>query len=61
MTVVPTPQRATDVLADVDRPGASDGPTEAINGVLEPLRGSALGFLNLTTCIARSLPEAGGL
>jgi hypothetical protein len=36
------------VLAFFDRPGASNGPTEAINGRLEHLRGSALGFRNLT-------------
>jgi Transposase len=36
------------------------GPTEAINGRLEHLRGSALGFRNLTNYIARSLLEAGG-
>jgi transposase len=41
-------KRATDVLAYVDRPGTSNGPTEAINGRLEHLRGSALGFRNLT-------------
>lgn len=28
-------QRATDVLAYFDRPGTSNGPTEAINGRLE--------------------------
>ncbi|NUW39570.1 transposase [Nonomuraea rhodomycinica] len=39
------------------RPGISSGPTEAINGRLEHLRGSALGFRNLTSYIARSLPE----
>ena len=31
--------RATDVLAYFDRPGTSNGPTEAINGRLEHLRG----------------------
>ena len=41
-------------------PGTSNGPTEAINGRLEHLRGSALGFRNLTNYIARSLLEAGG-
>jgi len=41
-------QRAGDVLAYFDRPGTSNGPTEAINGRLEHLRGSALGFRNLT-------------
>ncbi|WP_298255641.1 transposase, partial [uncultured Arthrobacter sp.] len=48
-------QRADDVLAYFDRPGTSNGPTEAINGRLEHLRGSALGFRNLTNYIARSL------
>ena len=52
--------RAADVLAFFDRPGTSNGPTEAINGRLEHLRGSALGFRNLTHYIARSLLEAGG-
>ncbi len=53
-------QRAADVLAYFDRPGTSNGPTEAINGRLEHLRGSALGFRNLTNYIARSLLETGG-
>ena len=53
-------QRATDILAYFDRPGTSNGPTEAINGRLEHLRGCALGFRNLTNYIARSLLEAGG-
>jgi len=53
-------KRAGDVLAYFDRPGTSNGPTEAINGRLEHLRGSALGFRNLTHYIARSLLEAGG-
>lgn len=53
-------QRAADVLAYFERPGSSNGPTEAINGRLEHLRGSALGFRNLTHYIARSLLETGG-
>jgi hypothetical protein len=53
-------KRAVDVLAYFDRPGTSNGPTEAINGRLEHLRGSALGFRNLTNYIARSLIETGG-
>jgi transposase len=53
-------KRAADVLAYFDRTGTSNGPTEAINGRLEHLRGSALGFRNLTNYIARSLLEAGG-
>jgi transposase len=36
-------QRATDILAYFNRPGTSNGPTEAINGRLDHLRGSALG------------------
>jgi transposase len=54
-------KRAADVLAYFDRPGTSNGPTEAINGRLEHLRGSALGFRNLTNYIARSLLETGGI
>lgn len=53
-------RRAADVLAYFDRPGTSNGPTEAINGRLEHLRGTTLGFRNLTNYIARSLLEAGG-
>jgi transposase len=53
-------KRAVDVLAYFDRPGTRNGPTEAINGRLEHLRGSALGFRNLTNYIARSLLETGG-
>jgi transposase len=53
-------KRAADVLAYFDRPGTSNGPTEAINGRLEHLRGSALGFRNLINYIARSLLETGG-
>ncbi|MCH6471547.1 ISL3 family transposase [Sinomonas terrae] len=53
-------RRAGDVLAYFDRPGTSNGPTEAINGRLEHLRGSALGFRNLTNYIARALLETGG-
>src|SRR3954469_22248356 len=53
-------KRATDVLAYFDRPGTSNGPTEALNGRLEHFRGSALGFRNLTNYIARSLLKTGG-
>ena len=53
-------KRSADILAYFDRPGASNGPTEAINGRLEHLSGSALGFRNLTNYIARSLLETGG-
>ncbi len=53
-------RRAQDILAYFDRPGTSNGPTEAINGRLEHLRGTALGFRNLTNYITRSLLETGG-
>ena len=53
-------RRSAGVLAYFDRPGTSNGPTEAVNGRLEHLRGSALGFRNLTNYIARCLLEAGG-
>lgn len=53
-------KRAADVLACFDRPGTSNGPTEAINGRLEHLRGSALGIRNVTNYIARALLETGG-
>ena len=52
-------KRAGDILAYFDRPGTSNGPTEAINGRLEHLRGTALGFRNLTNYIARALLESG--
>ena len=52
-------RRAGDILAYFDRPGTSNGPTEALNGRLEHLRGSALGFRNLTNYITRSLLETG--
>ena len=52
-------RRRADVLAFFDH-HTSNGPTEAINGRLEHLRGSALGFRNLTNYIARSLLETGG-
>jgi Transposase len=51
-------KRADDVLADVDRPGTSNGPAEAISGRLEHLRGSALGFRNLTNYTPTTPPEA---
>ena len=53
-------QWVADVLAYFDRPGTSNGPTEAINGRLEHLRGAALGFRNLTNYVARSMVETGG-
>jgi transposase len=53
-------KRAGDILAYFDRPHTSNGPTEATNGRLEHLRGTALGFRNLTNYVARSLLETGG-
>ena len=53
-------RRAGDILAYFDYPHTSNGPTEAINGRLEHLRGSALGFRNLTNYITRCLLETGG-
>ena len=46
-------RRRADVLAFFDHPGTSNGPTEAINGLLEHLRGTARGFRNLSNYIAR--------
>ena len=54
-------ERASDILAYFDRPRTSNGPTEAINGRLEHLRGIALGFRNLTHYTIRSLIHAGRL
>jgi transposase len=52
--------RAPDILAYFDRPHTSNGPTEAINGRIENLRGNALGFRNLANYIARALLDTGG-
>ena len=41
-------ERAADILAYFDHPRTSNGPTEAIDGHLEHLRGIALIFRNLT-------------
>ena len=51
---------AGDILAYFDHPHTSNDPTEAINGRLEHLRGSALGFRNLTNYITRALLETRG-
>ncbi|TLP76927.1 transposase, partial [Nesterenkonia sphaerica] len=53
-------RRAADILAYFDLPGTSNGPTEAINGRLEHLRGTALGFRNLANYITRALLDTGG-
>ena len=57
----PLTERSADILAYFDHPGSSNGPTEAINGRLEHLRGIALGFRNLTHYTIRSLIHAGRL
>ena len=55
-------KRAAEVLAYFDRPGTSNGPTEAINGRREHLRGSALGFRTSPTTLPdrSSKPAASG-
>ena len=52
-------RRSGDILAYFDHPHTTGGPTEAINAPLEHLRGSALGFRNLTNYITRCLLETG--
>ena len=54
-------QRRDDILAFFDHPGTSNGPTEAVNGLLEHLRGTAKGFRNIVNYIARCLLNAGEL
>ena len=53
-------RQARDFLAYFNHPHTSNGPTKAINGRLEHLRGSAVGFRNLTNYITRALLETGG-
>lgn len=53
-------RRLPDVLAYFDHEFSGNGPTEAVNGRLEHLRGIALGFRNLGSYITRSLLHAGG-
>ena len=53
-------RRATDILAYFNHPHTTGGPTKAINGRLKHLRGTALGFRNLTHYITRALLETGG-
>lgn len=53
-------KRAADVLAYFDRPGTSNGPTEALNGRLDHLRGSALGFGNPHPLHRPQLLKTGG-
>lgn len=53
-------RRADDILAYFDHARTSNGPTEAINGRIEHLRGTALGFRNLLHYITRALLDTGG-
>lgn len=53
-------RRADDILAYFDHARTSNGPTEAINGRIEHLRGTALGFRNLLNYITRALLDTGG-
>lgn len=48
------------ILAYFDTMGASNGPTEAVNGVIETTRRIARGFRNFTNYRLRSLLAAGG-
>lgn len=50
----------TAILAYFDTGGASNGPTEAINGVIETTRRVARGFRNFKNYRIRNLPAAGG-
>lgn len=52
--------RMGDVLAFFDWEHSANGPTEAINGRVETLRGIALEFRNLDNYITRSLLHADG-
>ena len=53
-------ERSADILAHFDHPRTSNGPTEAVNGRLEHLRGIALGFRTspTTPSAASSTPDA---
>lgn len=53
-------RRRDDILAYFTHPFSSNGPTEAINGRLEHLRGIALGFRSLNHYITRSLLHTDG-
>ena len=53
-------RRAIDILAYFDHPHTTGGPTEAINGRLEHLRGSAPGLPKPHHYITRCLLETGG-
>ena len=49
-----------DILTFFDHPSTSNGPTEAVNGLLEHLRGTAKGFRSIVNYTARCLPDTGG-
>jgi transposase len=53
-------QWKTAILAYFDTNGASNGPTEAINGVIETTRRIARGFRNFPNYRLRCLLAAGG-
>jgi len=53
-------QRDADVLAFSDRLGTGNALTGAINGRLEHLHGTVLGFRPLTNYVARSLLKTSG-
>nr|WP_308216872.1 transposase [Kocuria flava] len=48
------------ILAYFDTAGASNGPTEAVNGVIETMRRVARGFRNFDNYRLRALLAAGG-
>lgn len=53
-------RRRDDILAFFDHPGTSNGPTEAVNGLLEHLHGTAKSFCSIVNYVARCLLNAGG-
>ena len=53
-------RRRDDILAFFDHPSTSNSPTEAINGLLEHLRGTTRGFRSIINYIARYPLHAGG-
>ena len=52
--------RARDILAYIDHPHTTGGPTKAINAPLEHLRGIAQGFINHRNYHLRCLLHPGG-
>ena len=53
-------RRRDDILAFFDHPGTSNGPTEAVNGLLEHLHGTAKSFCSIVNYVARCLLNTGG-